>query len=416
MVDSERDEQERVSLPKRAWLAVAVAAFGIGAFAVAWNRQQQHRAPREELPISSAQALDAGSPTAEQQPDGQANATVSDPKDQPPCDEVVREITAQVSDPHRELSKDEQNELFTLSLRGVAMAPWREPNCPKRLRVVFEREMTCGITTQKVAEGLFAGDLWDPEWTADLLEKAEKIKPACVEPLIVGTQVAHTTNLRLSRVLEKFAKKHPSGDVRMMAWLGLGSHEDLARKAGLKTVEASIDAVLARELTVATERHRIDLLEAAGNAVCTGCRLKILEASRDADAYVRRAGMGALRGFADEDAVKLMCQGVAHDREGKVREHVAWALRWTSTHPKVRATCLADAARDDTEPPVRMSATFSLTYLSEDSEDAFAEVLSLRDDAPDDVEQAVREHLQASSGARSSPKVLGVVRGTPEGK
>ncbi len=315
-------------------------------------------------------------------------------QEQPPCDLVVQKVTDALRS-EAELSRDDQNKLFTLALRGVADAPWRETDCPARLYEVLKKEMTCGLSTQVVASALFSGDRFAIDWQAELLEQAT---PKCEERLVVASQTSSKTTVRVAKALLKLAKGSQEEDSRMLAWLALGSHEGVARKASQKEAVNFIDKLIVDELGRAKEQHRIDLLEAAGNGPCTGCRPLVLVASNDANPYVRRAAFGALRYFEDEAAVARMCVGLAKDKAPLVREHLGWSLRWVESHVEKRVDCLEKAARDDEESSVRMSSTGSLTYLSEDLQDAYDAILELREDGPEDVQRAVIDHLRVSDG------------------
>ncbi len=382
----------------RRWIVGGLVLVASGAIASAALQARKPSASPAPSPPSSVVFQVPG-------PDVDAGKPGDLIQEQPPCDDVVRKVTEALRS-EAELSRDAQNKLFTLALRGVADAPWREKDCPLRLFEALKREMTCGLSTQVVASALFAGDRFEVAWQAELLEQAT---PNCQEPMLVASQTSSKTSLQIVNALLKLAKSAKAEDGPMLAWLSLGAHEGVARKASQKDVVNIVDKSIASELARAKDQHRIDLLEAAGNGPCIGCRPQVLVASTDPSPYVRRAALGALRLFEDEPAVVRMCVGLAKDRTPLVREHLAWALRWTETHIEKRVDCLEKAARQDDESSVRMSSTGSLTYLSEDLQDAYDAILELREDGPEDVQRAVEDHLRVSDGpAKPVAPILGL--------
>jgi hypothetical protein len=328
---------------------------------------------------------------AQPQSDGQPTDRLPD---QPPCELVLKKITDALRN-DGDLSREEQNTLFTLALQGVTGSAWQAKDCPSRLFETLKKEMTCGLSTQVVAAGLFAGDRFLPAWQAELLERAT---PKCQEPLIVASQTSSKTSAAIARALLKWANRSEVEDGKMLAWLALGSHERVARKAAQSDIVNFIDQQIAHELARAKGQHHIDLLEAAGNGPCAGCIAHIVAATGDADPSTRRAALAALRFVDDKVHVERMCRAVTQDDSPTVREHLAWALRWSEKHAATRVGCLEKAARADQESLVRMSAVGSLTYLSGDMQSAYDAILGLRDDAPDDVQRAVIEHLHTSDG------------------
>ncbi len=314
--------------------------------------------------------------------------------DKPPCELVLRKVTDALRN-EGDLSRDEQNTLFTLALQGVTAAAWQAKDCPVRLFETLKKEMTCALSTQVVAAGLFAGDRFEASWQAQLLDGAT---PRCQEPLIVAAQTSSKTSASIVKTLLKWSKRSVAEDGKMLAWLALGSHERIARKTAQHQLVKLIDHEIAGELAHAKDQHRIDLLEAAGNGPCTACLPHILAASSDGDPHTRRAALGALRFVDDKAHVERVCRAVTQDNTPTVREHLAWALRWSEKHAATRVACLEKAAREDSESLVRMSAAGSLTYLSGDVQSAYDAILGLRDDAPDDVQRAVIEHLHVSDG------------------
>ncbi len=396
-----------------------LAAVGFVAIALGFCAWVGHRATRANA--MRASAIQAPSAPAPQDVAESTDVNTGESRAQEPpvtikpplCDDVIARVRTVLAENEWRPSHQEQTRLYNEVRRAEDSEGGSTPPCVQRLHKELSDGRICGLGTQVVASGLFTRSDASVAWAESMLTNA---KDACVKPVLIAVQMGELTSLQLAKQLGVMAKSDLDSEVRMLAWLTLGGHEDLARKKQLNDEVAWIDRTLSQNLASATGKLRLDLLAAAGNGACVGCLPKIREATRDVNPYVRQTAFGAYRFFRTKEAAEKMCAAVEDDSSGVVREYSAWALRWSNTDIAIRTECLETAAREDDEASVRKSSAHSLNDLAEESDDAYESVLALRDGAPADVQQIAKEYLHVVRGTRDREKRLLGSLGYPTGE
>lgn len=315
------------------------------------------------------------------------------------CDATLAKLEAGLRLPSAAIDEGAANALATAARGAVVSEANPEPPCARRAFELVARSTSCGNALTAIAAGLFAGDLFDADWSASLVEGAT---PKCLESYLPPLQ--HTTNvsMKLVRAVEKIAKDGASEELRAAGWLVLGSLELVAKRRREPEIASYVEGILKAKLASAAKEERQALLEAAGNGACEACTPEVALAAKDTDWRIRRASASAGRFLPSRGAVMGMCDRL-RDEAAPVRELAAWSMQWRGEHDELRVDCLAGAATGDATLDVRRTAARALTVLAPSSKRAHGVVERLADDSnPEEVRSIAEQFLSGEGSDRAA--------------
>lgn len=227
---------------------------------------------------------------------------------------------------------------------------------------------TCGPARRTALSALFGSARLDADAAVDAVDG---VRGACANAVASALQESRTATEPLVAVAIRLTHDD-QGDTRMLAWLALGSLGAVARREGSAPLVSHVEEVLAAEVGRAAGQHRVELIEASGNAGCARCLPDLLAAVEASDARVRRAAVSSLRFQTSTEATSRMCAVLGTDTDQVVRDQAAWALRFGRTDRAAREACLRRAAENDAAARVRRTAAGSLESLAEAETEAEA--------------------------------------------
>ena len=373
----------------------AMGVAGVGIAAVTW--WTSHATARVEEPISAPRA---GATAPAPAP---AAVPVTPPTDTTSCERKLQAMKDGLG--ASALDDDAANALTTTARSTAASDATTDTACALRAYQLLAADRSCGRGKTAIVAGLFVGDLFQADWTAQLVDDGS---PACLRALLPAVQSTTNVSVRLEGSVEKIARSSPDPELRDAGWLALGSIELAAKNRGATDVVRLADAALRSKLDAANGNERTTLLEAAGNGACDGCRDQIVRARTDDDPRVRAAAVGASRFAPEPDAVDTMCDRLRRDDEAGVREQAAWAMGWRPEHDSPRVDCLASAAAKDGAPGVRRAATRSLTVLGPRSTRAVSALDRLAKESDDPDVRRIADEYRRSGGAPFDPAEVGL--------
>lgn len=281
----------------------------------------------------------------------------------PACAAPVAELRQRLEDAGASQSDGAASALFD----GVGALLDAHPGCSGEL-VSTTLDDTCGPAGRTALSALFGSARLDVDAAAGA---AFGVRGACANAAASALQESRIATPALVAVAIRLTHDDQD-DTRMLAWLALGSLGAVARREGSAPLVSHVEEVLTAELARSTGQHRVELIEASGNAGCARCLPDLLAAVGASDARVRRAAVSALRFQTSTEATSRMCALLGTDTDQVVRDQAAWALRFGRTDRAAREACLQRAAENDAAARVRRTAAGSLESLADAETEAEA--------------------------------------------
>lgn len=195
----------------------------------------------------------------------------------------------------------------------------------------------CGPARRTALSALFGSARLDADAAVNAVDG---VRGACANAVASALQESRTATPPLVAAAIRLTHDD-QGDTRMLAWLALGSLGAAARREGSAPLVSHIEEVLAAEVGRAAGQHRVELIEASGNAGCARCLPDLLTAVEASDARVRRAAVSSLRFQTSTEATLRMCAVLGADTNQVVRDQAAWPSVGRAPGPRARPACSA---------------------------------------------------------------------------
>jgi len=298
---------------------------------------------------------------------GAVAAPRTDAPPEPGCAEELSTVERALGRPDGELSDDGVLQACT----AAQIASAQSQTCAARVRSALASAGTCARAFGAVATCSASSAFASPDWTREMLRTSSQ---PCRLRLVSSLHQARVVDAPLIEQVRSMADDETVPGRRARLWLALGSLERTAREgsSSARLAAATLDVRIAQRLHAARGYERIYMLEAAGNAACSGCTDDVRAAIASSDPTVRRAGVAAMRFRDDAEALAALCTALEDEPIEPVRELAAWSLRWSASSEITRAACLERAATSDLDDNVRTTAAQSLFALANRSPAAAA--------------------------------------------